>query len=379
MPEELDQEAQVIDALYRGVCDSEQLAQALDQLCRLVDGAAAVFGEMELGRPPHELIPAGDLDPHFFALYPTYGQFDPLPRAVMLAPEGSVINTARAVPEEERRYNPFVNEMLRPSGFVEAIAARKSLGQGRWSTISILQAVGREPFGEAAEAILDRVVPHLGRALQLRRLFNEQQERTAVLTAIADRRGAGVIALGDQTALFVNETARAIGSAGDGLALDRQGQPIMADREAAKHFAALRADVRAGGPGGIVRVCRPSGRLPYLVLVARLPDNAKIATGTRSAVLIAIHDPASQAAFAPSLVAGILDLPNAAANLVCALLDGEDLHSYAARTGVSINTVRFHLKTAFARTGAHSQRELIRGALIALHELAPLENLGPKR
>jgi hypothetical protein len=91
-------------------------------------------------------------------------------------------------------------------------------------------------------------------------------------------------------------------------------------------------------------------------------------------VLVAIRDQSWRTAFAPSLVAELLDLPHATAKLVCALLDGEDLRSYGMRNGISINTVWYHLKTAFARTGAHSQADLIRNALIALDQLVPLGN-----
>jgi DNA-binding CsgD family transcriptional regulator len=36
-----------------------------------------------------------------------------------------------------------------------------------------------------------------------------------------------------------------------------------------------------------------------------------------------------------------------------------------------MNTVRFHLKSAFALTGARSQAELVRNAMSALNDLGP--------
>jgi DNA-binding CsgD family transcriptional regulator len=49
---------------------------------------------------------------------------------------------------------------------------------------------------------------------------------------------------------------------------------------------------------------------------------------------------------------------------------GEDLQDYANRTGISINTARYHLKTAFDRLGVHSQTELTRRIILALRDLA---------
>lgn len=372
MPYSRALESHVIDAIYRGACDDEQLFQALRELCRLVDGACAVLGEVHFAGPPLELIPVGDLDPYFLRIYPNFAQFDPMPRAVMAVSEGHVVNSVKAFPEEDRRRNPFVNEMLIPSGLSEAVSLRNSSGDGHWASLSILQAAHRDPFDETVEAILARIGPHIGRATQIRRLLKEQQQRAGVLGSILDRSNTGIIASPpDGAAAFVNAAARSMASAGDGFGLDRHGQPIIADREAAKRFSALRADVSAGGAGGTLRLRRPSGRPPYLVLVARLPDDAGAGRGERRGVLITIHDPATHATFSSSLVAEVLDLPKATANLVCALLHGEDLRDYGMRSGVSLNTVRYHLKTAFARTGAHSQAELIRNALLALHELMP--------
>ena len=57
--------------------------------------------------------------------------------------------------------------------------------------------------------------------------------------------------------------------------------------------------------------------------------------------------------------------------MVQAILEGVDLKDYADRAGISMNTVRFHLKNAFAGTDTHSQAELVRVALSALNALEP--------
>jgi DNA-binding CsgD family transcriptional regulator len=374
MPEKADLEAEVVDAIYRGACDRSEFSHALERLRRLVDGAAAVLGETEFGRPGvFELIATGALDENLIlSRYPPFARFDPMPAATMMAPAGSVVTSAQLVSAEEWDRNPFINEFLRPAGVAEAMACRQSLGGGRSGTISILQGIGRRSFDEEDLALLKRMSPHLGRAQQIRRIFNQSQERGAFLGSIVHRSSTGIIALqADGPALFVNRAAQSMAKTGDGLALDRNGSLIAADRNAAKRFLALRADVLSGGAGGIVRIARPSGRPLYVVLVTRLPTENELVPGMRKGVLVAIHDPAGSAASLSQRVAELLDLPRAAARLICALLDGEDLKRYGERTGISINTVRFHLKTAFARTGARSQAELVRQALLALNDLGP--------
>ena len=86
-------------------------------------------------------------------------------------------------------------------------------------------------------------------------------------------------------------------------------------------------------------------------------------------LLVAIHDPARALGLTPRLITDALDLPPAAASLVCGLMGGKDLKAYAARGRHLDEHGPLPLKTAFARTGARSQTELVRRALMALSNL----------
>jgi DNA-binding CsgD family transcriptional regulator len=48
-----------------------------------------------------------------------------------------------------------------------------------------------------------------------------------------------------------------------------------------------------------------------------------------------------------------------AARLLAALMEGEDTRSYAEKNRISYETVRYHLKTAYALTGIRSQARLL--------------------
>jgi hypothetical protein len=176
---------------------------------------------------------------------------------------------------------------------------------------------------------------------------------------------------GDGTALFVNGAARAAAAARDGIGLDRHGRLLATDRTAAARLATLQADVVRGGPGGLVRIRRPSGGQPYIVLVCPFPSGDDLFPNSQGGVLFAIHDPAKRRTPTERRIAEVLHIPLGAAKLVQAMLEGVDLKDYAERAGISMNTVRFHLKTAFARTETRSQADLVRNALSALRDLGP--------
>jgi PAS domain-containing protein len=214
-------------------------------------------------------------------------------------------------------------------------------------------------------------MPHLSRALQLRRSFFALDRRNAALAEACDRLAAGMVGLdeGGRT-LFANEAARRMSARDDGLALDRSGRPYAADRAANQRLAELQRDVAAGGSGGLVRVKRPHGEPAYVVIVAPLFRGEELAGRRRRGTLFVIHDPLHRAPTVPQLVAELFSIPLGSATLLAALAAGEELNHYAERAGISMNTVRFHLKTAFARTGVRRQSELVRLVTAALRDLA---------
>lgn len=119
----------------------------------------------------------------------------------------------------------------------------------------------------------------------------------------------------------------------------------------------------------MVRVKRPHGEPAYVVIVAPLFRGEGLDGGRRRGTLFVIHDPLHRAPTVPQLVAELFSIPLGSATLLAALAAGEELNHYAERAGISMNTVRFHLKTAFARTGMRRQSELVRLVTAALRDL----------
>ena len=243
---------------------------------------------------------------------------------------------------------------------------------GRFAMVGIHHGANREPFGDDEIVRLGRLIPHLRRALEIRRLFLQSELRGQTLEAIVNRNQTGMIGISRAgPTLLVNEAARVITGARDGISLNRAGRLIASDRTAAKHLTALEADVARGGAGGIVRIQRPSGRPPYVVLVSPLPSDENTALSVWRGVLFAVHDPSRRIASIVQRIAHLLHVPLGAANIVAALLQGTELKDYADSEEISMNTVKFHLKTAFERTGSRSQADLVRRALMALNDLGP--------
>ena len=368
-----DAEAKIIDAIYRGACDSVELSRAIALIAEYFESPGVLLGELDQAQPERQFaIGARTIDQEYFARYAEHAELDPAPRAFAALAVGTASITDRMFSESFLRRNVFLNEFLVPRGVNGALACPLLSESGRFALIAVQQGVNRRSYDDDDIARVERLAPHMMRALQLRRLFLQSEQRSKVLESIVDRNKTGMVGLrGDGPALFVNRAARAVAAARDGLGLDRQGRLVAADRAAATRLVALQADVAGGGAGGLVRIPRPSGRLPYVVLVSPLPSGDDLFPNSRGGVLFAIHDPARRPMATEIRIAQLLHIPRGAARVVQAILAGQDLKDYADRAGISMNTVRFHLKNAFAGTDTHSQAELVRVALSALNALEP--------
>ncbi len=371
MPDSTDPEQKIIDAIYRGACDPVELQRAIELIGQYFDSSGVFLGELDHMTPEAQFtVGAGTIDAAFMRGYARYADFDPAPKQFAALRTGTATTTDRMFAAEYLRGCVFLNEFFRPNGIEGTLGAPLLSAAGRFAIIGVHHGTEQKPFDDNHLIRLERLTPHLTRALQIRRLFLKGQMRDQLLEAIVNRNSAGVVALsGDGPSLFVNSAARAIASERDGVSLDRDGRLLPADHAAARRLTSLQTDVLQGGSGGVLYIKRPSGLPPYVVLVSPLPPTEDILLRTRLGVLIIIHDPSRRIVATGQRIALLLHMPLGAAKVVEALIAGVELKDYAEREGISMNTVKFHLKTAFERTGSRSQTDLVRRTLLAINDL----------
>lgn len=360
-------ETKIVDAFYRGVSDDKMLDLAVGMLAAHFDSPSACLGEIDAvdGR---WMIGSGTLDSSQLKRYARAAAVDPAPRAFSALRLCTASTTDRLWTDRERGRSVFFNEYLRPAGLDHSMASPLFLDSRRFSLIGIHQETHRKRFDDDDIACLERLSPHVARTLQLRRTFLDMRRKEKTFAAIVEGRSTGMVGRAGRSTLFINRAAQVIAATSDGLTFDRHGRIVVNDERASRRVAALEADVLAGGAGGVVRVPRPSRRQAFVVMIARLPGDCDPST-EEIGILYSIHDPSRGGRPTHVAVAGVLGIPRGPAKVVAALLEGHDVASYSDAAGITVNTVRCQLKTAFALTGTRSQMELVRTALAAIASL----------
>ena len=370
-----ERETRFLDALYLGVRDRHGFDVSLNMLCSLFDVPSAALLDFDAARPEVAAqATVGAFSGENLRRYERdFAAIDPAPPAFIRRPGGTAISTDRLLAEEKRKPGAFFSEFFRPLGLEECLGGTIASAQGRFAMVGLHRTPDRKPFDDADIAKLEALMPHLARALQLRRSFLSLERTAGALSEVCDRLAAGVVTLDEQgRSLFANSAARAMAAADDGLSIDRGGRPFALDRAANTRLSGFESNIRAGGAGGIARVPRSAGKPPCAIVVAPyfIDQQRDEGKSRPRGVIFVIHDPLVQPQPVAQTIGALFGLPPATANLVAAIAAHEDLTAYAERVGISMNTVRYHLKTAFARTGVGRQSELVRLVIVALRDLS---------
>jgi DNA-binding CsgD family transcriptional regulator len=369
-------DADLIGAFYQAAVEPTAWSDVLARLQTRFDAHAAILGIYDPASQQLSLsFSSGAWTKDVMDSYASdFVKVDPAVPKFARQPAGKATTSEQLLTTAERRNGVFYHDFLKPLGVADVLGARLLDIPRGYSALAIHSGGKREPFDLAEIAALERLVPHATRAFQLFRTFVLLDQKMTVLASMVDRLAVGLIARDrEDNPLHTNHAALAMVARKDGLRQDADGQLRANNRAADSHLVTLQRAVYRGGAGGIVRVPREHSHHAYAVLVAPLPAGTGLAGAIgegRSGMLILIHDPDRKTPTPVQTLAAMFGLTIRGAELAAALAAGEDLNEFADRTGISMHTVRFHLKGLFATLGVRSQSQLVRLTVRALAEFS---------
>ena len=257
------------------------------------------------------------------------------------------------------------NEYLRPKVNVHYIAGSiLQMDGGYIGVVGTHRPHDAKDFQPSEARRLERLLPHLQRALEVRRRLQHAEQASRSAYSVLDRLSLGVIMLGATGGLLhVNAAADAILRTGDGLVRTPDGLRAGRkndDRRLQELISALRqssGDIRSAG--GHLRVQRPSGRQAYAVMLTPIGPGFVGRDKHAPAMLVFVSDPGEKIASDLAVLTELFGFPPAEGRLVLALLSGTTAPEFARSVGITPNTLRTLLSRAMARTDTRSQVELV--------------------
>jgi DNA-binding CsgD family transcriptional regulator len=270
---------------------------------------------------------------------------------------GIVMTGQMMCPDSTLRRSEMWNEFFRPRDLFHLIGGCIALEGSRSSNYTIIRPERAGAYGDDDVALLQRLMPHLQRAVRIHTRLAGIDRGRDVVAEVADRVAEAFLLLDETGAvLFANAAAESLLAEKDGIAWD--GRRLRAARPDAT--AALRTLARDGT--GLLSLPRPSGRRPLVALAAPVlaRSSGTWLAGPRPATVLFLRDPEVELCARADVLAATFGLTAAEARLAVAIAAGTTLEEHAASQHVTVHTVRSQLKAVFDKTGTHRQAQLVR-------------------
>ncbi|QHJ01202.1 hypothetical protein GT347_26360 [Xylophilus rhododendri] len=299
-----------------------------------------------------------------------------------LVREGVAINGSDLVSDTELIATRFYRELWAPIELRRLCYGVIFDGTDSFKLPTVISVFGRlrdQPFNSAHTELIERLLPHLSRALGVMFHLREAHLREAVSLAALDRLASGVVLLdGRAHVCFANTAARRQVQASDRWELRRdplgREQLVLADRRDKLDVDFQRTVAAAIDPlstavpehfSEAMILPDAHGRPGWVVHVAPLgADGADSAFGSAGGAgaraIVFLYDLAAASAVPPKLLSKLFGTTPAESRAALQLLQGGSIEVMAERLGVAANTLKSQLKSVYGKTRTHRQADLLK-------------------
>jgi DNA-binding CsgD family transcriptional regulator/PAS domain-containing protein len=276
-------------------------------------------------------------------------------------PERSAFNYDSVIPREQLLRSDLFNDYIRPMGGYRAMLAIPYRREDFDSFLSVCRGEHAPDFDAADIAMLNRIVPHVARALQVKLRLNTADARVAAALGAFDQIDAGVAIVDRELRpIAINQRLEKILFQHDGLALSHgtltatDGAPAGALSDLVWRAA---SDDRRVASARTMLLRRPSARPPWSVTARRLEPRHTLADS--GLVVLLVEDLMRTPGQIEPLLNAVFGLTPREASLAATLARGRDLAEAAATLDITLGTAPIYLKNIFAKTHTRRQAELV--------------------
>lgn len=295
---------------------------------------------------------------------------NPLLQRGLSAPLNRWVPDVQLITEADMVRTPFYNDIVRPQGAHYSGFAGMPLDRHRAAVLNLGRRAGLEPLDHDHTSVLNALIPHVRRSLQVQSRLDVHQAQRDGAIAVLDHLSLGVVLVNSGgEVVHANRAASQVIDQGDGLGVRnrrlitaRRSQMRTLDRLIEHAIATATGSSCADGvdaPGGAIAVQRPSMLRPLVLLVAPLRIETETQLGGRPAAVVFVSDPEAEQESPTEALTRLYGLTPAEARVVGNLLACETLSDVAERLGVSVATVRTHMRRIFEKTGTRRQAQLV--------------------
>lgn len=273
---------------------------------------------------------------------------------------GTVVTSSMLYPDEQLSSTEFYGDWLQPQELFYSLGGILNKVGSQASKLSVLRARNRGAFDERETAFLQQLYPHVRRACELNHRI-ARAEADAAIGRLAQRVAPLCLyALSAKGELLHANTQGETWLRDSGILTLRQRRLVAAQPQHQSSLAAALRRVAKDGAPVHVNLGDASNPGRCFTLMRMPPGERFSMAGTRAELLGLLGDSVLRPLASNDQLAELFGLTPAEAHLARALAEGASLDSLSHSRQVSRNTLRTQLQSAMGKTGADSQRALIR-------------------
>ncbi|MGD9669833.1 MAG: LuxR C-terminal-related transcriptional regulator [Hyphomicrobiaceae bacterium] len=283
---------------------------------------------------------------------------------------------SRDVPRSVVEASPYVQEWLRPQGYVDITQLFLLHTPSRFSGFGLSRHQSAGLFGDREIELLRILLPHVRRAVTISNALEMKSIEKARMSETLDKMNVGAVLTNeDGRILYANRAAEAMMRKGGALRnsggiLTTNGPAASAEIKSAIKIAA-RNESGIGKAGLAVRLTEDDAlaMIAHVLPLGTGEVRSRLEPGSVAAVFI---NPAADDAASARALSDCFGLTPAETRVLTRILSGKTVAETAADLGIAATTARTHLDSIFVKTGVSRQAELFR---LAAHVAPPV---GPK-
>lgn len=364
----MDESADIIAAIYDTILEPSRWDEVVG---RIVTSTNSVSGSLAIRRTNSiQLAAMHNMDPLYLDAYAkNWFKNNPLDVFKESVSPGEIKAYTHITQTDTFMASAYYNEFVRPQRWSDGVIACLARGPSSSGYFGIIRSPNRIWVEPAEWKLLETVVPHLQRAIEVQQLLSRATMITDSLSAAFSAAGFGVyLVTKDCRILFCNAQAETLLRRCAGFRYSK-GRLMATDhiigerlRDLVRGGSRTQRGDNDGGGGGTLELRRNENGPPLIAHIIPLTAfrTFSILDIERPAAAVFVVDPSAELFARVRHFAARFGLTGAETRVLAEIIGGNTVLAAAENLKITEATVRTHLKRILMKTGATRQTGLIR-------------------
>jgi DNA-binding CsgD family transcriptional regulator len=355
------------DDIYGAILDKSRWLDVLRQTTQFVGAQAGVLlWRSEVSGAADPVYYSFGIESRYAESYVEHAKLDPLMVAMFSREIGDVASATELVPRSVFVESRFYKDWALPQGWARSVHVNLDKSPTSFVYLSLWRSGTGGSVGWPAMDRLRLLASHLRRAVLVRKFIDRHTAEAATLGDTLDGIGPGLF--------FVNADAHILEANANGRAMLEQGtlvrahggRLVPADRDAEQGLTEILCGFESGNAASSVR---PASVLlstragePFVAHVVPLIEGVRRSTGSAYTAVAAVF--VQRASFElPSsreIIGKSYKLTPTELRVLLAIVEVGGVPKVSEAMGITVSTVKTHLRRLFAKTGTDRQADLVK-------------------